>query len=253
MKDLYNALFFLFTLLFAMPVQAEKLQVVTLYSPPAVIEKEGMVTGFATEIVQEALRRMDIEFHITVMPWKRALFMTRYGKADAIFYAVKNAEREEWFYYPDEPLVRETTILVKRSSDTISVTTDNLDYRKYRLGVGRGYHYGPQVDIFLRKSSFGSVEEATSINLNFKKLLEDRIDFFLADLNIIRYYMKTIPRKGVDLVTDTKGNPVILDSVDSYLAFSKETVKPDMVKRFSSVLKEMKTDGSYDKILRSYR
>lgn len=233
---------------------AETLQVVTLYSPPLAYEHKGEVTGIAVDLVREGLRRMGLDANIVIMPWKRAVFMTRFGEADAIFYAVKNAEREKWFFYPEEHLVKETTIMLKRTGTRFGWSETQRSYPRTRLGTGRGYYYGPKLTAFLETTRFGSVEAANTIDINFAKLVEGRIDVFLADLYLARYFIKKRASSNlVEIVSHQDGTPVILDSVDSYLAFSRETTSQAMADGFSDILKEMRADGTYDAIVDRYR
>lgn len=231
------------------PVAAETLDVVTLYSPPLAYEDGGKPVGILVDIVSEGLRRMGHTAKVTIMPWKRAVFMTRFGEADALFYAVRNAEREPWFHYPDEPLVTEATVVLKRTGENIPITPGQSDYPWVRLGIGRGYYYGPRLKQFLDTATFAAVEEATSIDSNFNKLLEKRIDAFLADLILARHFLsKRASHDLVEIITDANGEPVMLDAVDSYLVFSRETMDAAMAEQFSEVLKTMKQDGTYQHI-----
>lgn len=240
-------------LLVALPASALELHVVTLYSPPLAYEKNNNVTGIGTEIVREGLKRIGVDVNFTIMPWKRALFMARFGEADAIFYAVKNKEREKWFHYPEEPLVVEATVPMRRAGESVVISPDRFHYRHYRLGIGRGYYYGPKLKRFLDRATFAKVEEATTIESNFNKLIEGRIDVFLADSILAKHFIKKrSARDLVEIVKDADGKPVILDSVDSFLAFSKETVEPDIAVRFSDALKGMKKDGTYDRIFETF-
>lgn len=233
---------------------AEAIRVVTLHSPPIAFEKDGEVVGIATDLVREGLRRMGHETVITITPWKRAIFMTRYGQADAIFYALKNDQREDWFHYPDEHLVMETTVLLKRKGGGFRWDPEQREYTKIRLGTGRGYYYGPKLEHFLKTTAFEAVEEATSIDLNFAKLLQGRVDVFLADLHLVNYSInRNAARDEVEIVTDNEGSPVIFDSEESYLAFSKRTMTKAMADQFSETLASMKADGTYDRIVSRYR
>lgn len=236
------------------PASAKDMRLVTLFSPPLAYEKDGEVTGTAVEVVREGLRRMGLLATIEIMPWKRAVFMTRFGEADALFYAVRTEEREKWFHYPDESLVIEATVAIKRRGGNVSLHPDKTENRNIRLGVGRGYYYGPKLEAFLKNSHFMKVEEATTIESNFHKLLEGRIDVFLSDLALARHFIKKrASRDVIEIVSDADGHPVTLDSVESYLVFSRETVDADVARRFGEVLREMKADGTYEQIEKTFR
>lgn len=241
-------------LCFAASAKAESLRVVTLYSPPLAFERDQQVVGMAVDLVREGLRRMGYEPEIVIMPWKRALLMTRFGEADAIFYAVRNETREAWFHYPEEPLVSETSVLLKRSGEHLNISLEKHDYRHLRVGVGHGYYYGPELKEFMDASTFGATEEASTIECNFAKLLERRIDMFLVELHLARYLLKEQSSQGpVDIVMGEDGTPLVLDSVDAYLAFSRETMSYLVADQFSGTLKAMKADGTYQKIIKLYQ
>jgi len=254
MKKLLACLSFTALLLTASPVFAEELSIVTLYSPPLAYEKGGVVKGMATEIVQEALRRMGIKASFSIMPWTRAVFMTRFGEADAIYYAVRNKEREDWFHYPDVALLTEATVMVKRKGQNVSITANRYNYESYRIGIERGYYYGPKLENFLNKSKFSKVEEATTIESNFSKLIQGRIDIFLADHTLANYFLKKQSANSlVEIVCDEAGDPIMLDAVASYLAFSKKTINKEVAEAFSRELAKMKQDGTYYTIVNKYR
>ncbi len=235
-------------------VHAATLRVVTLYAPPMAFEERGEVVGLAADLVRKGLTRMGHNVEISIVPWTRAIFMTRHGDADAIFYAVKNKEREAWFHYPEEHLVKETTVLLKRAGSYMGWNSDEQDYSRIRLGTGRGYYYGPKLNKFLETTPFSAVEEATSIDLNFAKLKEGRIDLFLADLYLVKYFMRTHNHnEAVEIVPNNDGTPLILDSVKSYLAFSKTTMPASIAEEFSQELSQMKKDGTYENIISQYR
>lgn len=254
MKQDLCSFLLLFILLPAATAYGQTLRVVTLYSPPIAYETGKEVTGIGVDLVREGLARMGHEAEISIMPWKRAVFMARFGEADAIFYLVKNEERQQWFHYPEEHLVNETTVLLKRAGEILDISLKPKKYPNIRLGIGRGYYYGPKLKKFLKNSTFESVEEATTIETNFVKLLEKRIDMFLADQLLADHFIKKRASQNlVTTITNKDGSPFVLDSVKSYLAFSKETMSQEMAATFSDVLKEMRKDGTYEDIVNKYR
>ncbi|QJB56145.1 transporter substrate-binding domain-containing protein [Pseudodesulfovibrio sp. zrk46] len=230
------------------------MRIVTLHSPPIAFEQGGKITGFGVDLVREGLRRMGHTATVNIIPWKRAVHMTRFGDADAIFYMVENVERRKWFYFPDEHLVMETTVMLKRAGESFGFSRDRTDYPEVRLGLGLGYYYGPELKEFLDNAEFESIETAPAIETNFFKLLEKRIDVFLSDLALAQYFLKERASGHiVSIVRGPDGEPLVLDSVKSYLAFSKETMSREMADAFADTLKEMKEDGTCERIINKYR
>ena len=239
-----------FILACSLPAMAQSLRVVTLSSPPLAYEQDGHVTGFASELVREGLRRIGYEAEISIVPWKRAVFMARFGEADAVFYAVRSEERLQWFFYPDEHLVVEATVMLQRTGENVKIHPGKREYPKLRMGIGRGYYYGPKLKEFLEKAKFESVEEASTIEMNFAKLLEHRIDVFLADYYLARHFIeKNASGKLVEIIRTEEGFPMSLDSVQAYLAFSRKTMSQEITDQFSKTLHGMKRDGTYTQLL----
>lgn len=233
---------------------ARNLFIATLYAPPIAYVADGETRGYGVEIVEEALQRSGFSAKVTIVPWKRGLLMTRNGEQDGLFYTVRNDEREKWFFFPDEFLIMETTVMVKRAGEVLNISPDNHDYPELSLGIGRGYFYGPKLKNFLNQSVFLKVEEANTLDLNFKKLLQGRIDMFLADSISAEHFLQANNNHELaEIVTDAAGRPVPFDSVKSYLAFSRKTMTHNEVRRFSDALSRMKDDGTYDRIINRYR
>lgn len=228
-------------------------RVVSLEAPPLVYSMGGNVFGALTDVVREGFSRMGKTVDIAVMPWSRAIASVRYGDADAVFYAIRNGEREEYLHYPDEPLWQERTVAVQLVNAPVSLDADLLNARNVRLGVGRGYYYGPRMEQLLKAEAFAAVEAVVNAESNLQKLLAGRIDAFLTDhLNALKLLRDHAVGMRLEMVSDMHGKPAILDSSPSYLAFSREAVPGDMARRFSETLSEMKRDGTYKRIMARY-
>lgn len=254
MLKIVSALLLALVLIVPATVQARDLSIATLLAPPIAFLDHGKPTGYGVEIVTEALRRAGFSSTTVIVPWKRGLFMTRNGELDGLFYTVRNTERLDWFHFPKEHLLIEATVMVKRREDVFAVGPDYLQYESRALGIGRGYYYGPKLKRFLEEGVFLRIEEANSIDLNFKKLLGGRIDMFLADADSAHHFLKTEDHKGkAEIVTDAAGNPLLFDAVKSYLAFSRKTVTEEEAQKFSEALSKMKRDGTYDAIIGKYQ
>ncbi len=243
------------TLLFAAggATQDKAVQVVSLEAPPLVYTMNGEVYGALVDVVREGLARMGHSTQITIMPWSRAMASVRYGDADAVFYAIWTEERSEYLHYPDEPLWEERTVAVQLVNGSVSLDADLTNADNVRLGVGRGYYYGPHLEKLLKNKAFASVEAVVNAENNLNKLLAGRIDAFLTDyFNALKLLRDHAVGMRLEIVSDMDGKPAILDSSQSFLAFSREVMTGDMARRFSLTLKEMKRDGTYERIMARY-
>lgn len=90
-------------------ISAKPLQLVTLEYPPYQYKERRELKGFVVAIVVEVFKRMDQPITIKKYPFARALDMVKTGRADALFTAFKNSEREKFFDYSTEILVDQNT------------------------------------------------------------------------------------------------------------------------------------------------
>lgn len=83
--------------LFSLPLPAAPLLLLTHDLPPySYINEQGEPDGLAVLPVQCALGKVDIEYSIQFVPWKRAQNMVQEGSADAFFGASRSAERDAY-------------------------------------------------------------------------------------------------------------------------------------------------------------
>nr|WP_239057306.1 transporter substrate-binding domain-containing protein [Desulfovibrio sp. JC010] len=240
-------------MLFPSVLHAEELIFVTLDTPPQTYLENGKPTGFLVEIVTEAARRAGYTPDIRVVPWKRAMAMVKKGKADAVFNAGYNEERAEFLRYPETTLITEKVVAVRSAGSDVYFSPDFAGAEKYIGGVGRGFYYGPKVDRALKENRFKRIEEVPNLDLNTKKLLLGRIDFFFADYYPVLNFLNDNNLLGkLETILEPKsGLPLVYSQSDTYLAFSRKK-HPAAFKKVSAELKKMKREGVYRKIISKY-
>jgi polar amino acid transport system substrate-binding protein len=248
------SLFFLLLLLTFPPVlSAKSLVLVTLDTPPQTYLENGKPAGFLIEIVSEAVSRAGYTPDIRIVPWKRALTMAKKGTADAVFNAGFNEKRNKYLRYPDTVLITEKVVALRRVGTDMHFSADFKGAEKYIGGVGRGFYYGKKVEQALKSNLFKRIEEVPNIDLNVKKLLLGRIDFFFADYYPALSFLNDNDLLGkVEAILDPKtGLPLVYSMSDTYLAFSRKK-DPEAFKKVSSELKKMKKEGRHKKIMLKY-
>jgi len=219
-----------------------------------VMVEENIITGLAADLATEGLKRAGFEPYIEIAPWSRAVYMAQHGFADALFYAVYNEERKEYFHYPETPLFTIDLVALKRTENSIVVTPEHQGLSHLKLGIGRGFAYGPKLQEFIDKAQFAKVETTTSNDINFKKLMDNRIDILVADKVLAHYFLKQPENLGrADFVRDENGETVIFDQLKAYLVFSRKTSAANDALHFSEALESMMTDGTYQAIINNYQ
>ncbi|WP_421901854.1 substrate-binding periplasmic protein [Maridesulfovibrio sp.] len=248
------SLLVLFALLIFPPaISAKSLILVTLDTPPQTYLENGKPTGFLVEIVAEAVKRAGYIPDIRIVPWKRAMAMAEKGTADAVFNAGFNEERYKFLRYPETILITEKVVALRRAGSDTYFSADFVGAEKYIGGVGRAFYYGEKVDKALKDKLFKRIEEVPNLDLNAKKLLMGRIDFFFADYYPALSFLNDHNLLDkVEAVLDPKtGLPLVYSKSDTYLAFSRKKA-PEAFKKVSAELKKMKQDGIYKKIMFKY-
>jgi len=177
------------TILLAVPGSslAGKLLFVSSDWPPYVFAENGQATGIDVEIVREVCKRSSIDVNIRLVPWKRAVFMVKKGNAAGLFSAKHTKERTEFLHYPSTNLNVEKTVLLARRDKRIRITgLDDIGNR--RVGVVRGYTYGPKFENCkrLKKTVFNDDVEMIKI------LDMGRIDMAVGDEGALKFIGKKI-------------------------------------------------------------
>ncbi|MEJ2641857.1 MAG: transporter substrate-binding domain-containing protein [Desulfosarcinaceae bacterium] len=252
-KKYITAIFLLF-LSYPAIVSAGKLSLVTLESPPAEYLENGQQKGINIDIVKEGLNRMGHECEIKFVPWKRALLMVKNGKADGIIDAAYNEERAEYLHYPSEEIYVEKWYCFKRKNSDLTLDIDFKNAGSITLGTSRGFVYGGKIQEMIDRRLFKRTEEVYNNELNIKKLIGRRIDMFVGVKATILFLAKKMGYGNkIDIVKQTgTTEEYLLSSSKTYLGFSKKTTAPQFAEQFSTIVAEMKADGTIEKISMKY-
>lgn len=222
---------------------AQRIQVVTEEYPPYNhLDAHKQVVGLSTEVVKEALRRARIDYQITLYPWARAYRMAQEQPNVLIYSIGRNAQREALFQWVD--IIAPYNVYLYRLKSRPEVQPQSLEQlKRYRIGAVRDdvraqylEKHGIPMDLV--------VEDAA----NAKKLASTRIDLFPIDeIAQVALYK----REGLDPASVEKALPLPELSSGLYMAFSLPT-DPALVERCRQALRDMRRDGTLDKIKARY-
>ncbi|AZZ91840.1 transporter substrate-binding domain-containing protein [Hahella sp. KA22] len=245
MKKLYLALISL--IMMSGIVKAETVELVTLQYPPYQYQEEDEVQGLVVNIVNEAFRRVGMDTNIRLNAWPRSLEMVRSGQADAIFTAYKTPEREEFLHYSNVVLMPQEIVLFAKKDSNISFNGDLTALANVKIGVVRDISYGSTFDEARKNGMFKQISETTNLEQSVKKLESGRIDLLISNK-----YTALAMFKNLGFAGQFKELTPSIQSVPSYIAFSKKKDLAGLRDKFDGALKEMMSDGSYDKYLSAY-
>ncbi|MBU2713685.1 substrate-binding periplasmic protein [Zooshikella harenae] len=226
----------------------EELEIVTLQYPPYEYKDSGTVKGIAVDIVKEAFRRIKYPIRIEVYPWARAIKKIKMGDADAIFTAFKTPDRELFADYSNEILLNQVVSLYTLKKSTIQFDGDLTKLARYRFGIIRKVSYGEAFDNALDKGIISFTMISNSGESNFQMLILGRVDIVVSN----RYGAKYI-LTDLGSLNEVKELHPPLQSIPSYIAFSKKRKLTRVRDKFDKGLSEMKKDGTYRKIIDNFQ
>ncbi|KPA11666.1 amino acid ABC transporter periplasmic protein [Candidatus Magnetomorum sp. HK-1] len=169
---------------------------------------------------------------------------TKKLKYDASSFWFITEDKQKVFHYSDS-LNTEKTVFFHLKTTKIPDWKTMQDLSKFRIGATRGYSYSKE---FWQAGKNGiiNIEEASSDETNFKKLLKERIDIFPSGI-VVGYgtLNKLFDRTRVDMLTY---NPQVLRESTSHLIFPKNSPKSlKYLEAFNKGLDKLKTEGLYQK------
>lgn len=222
---------------------AQPLTVVTEEYPPYnYLDENKQVVGLSTDVVKEVLRRLNLPYRISLYPWARAYHMAQ-NQPNVLIYSIgRNSQRETMFQWVD--VIAPYNVFMYRLRSRPEVHAQKVEQLKhYRIGAVRD-------DVraqYLEKMGIPT-DLVVDDSANAKKLASQRIDMFPIDeIAMVALYR----REGLDPLSVEKALALPDLSSGLYMAFSLQTA-PDLVERCRSALRDMRRDGTLEKIKAAY-
>ncbi|GAB2879091.1 transporter substrate-binding domain-containing protein [Pseudoduganella ginsengisoli] len=215
---------------------------------PPLITGGAEPTGFAVELVRQVFRQMGDDVAVNLYPWERAMAMVKAGQADCIFTIYRSPVREQFLDYSHEVLAQQVVYFFARKQDAPEFN-GNMDLVKgVRIGVARQINYGPRFEGFRDRLV---IDEASTIEQNFRKLAAGRVDLVPSNLHTA---MATLALPGMRDAADTivRLSPPI-EAVPSYIGFSRQRHLSELRDRFDSELKKFFKSDAYRAMLEKYQ
>tara|TARA_R110002167_G_scaffold21306_4_gene77654 strand:- start:34 stop:744 length:711 start_codon:yes stop_codon:yes gene_type:complete len=235
-------------MLFSYQSHAKKLLLVAAEaSVPTSYELDGKQKGILIEVINEVFARAGYAIEIELKPWARCLKEVKHGIVDGIFSAFVTPERQSYLTYTNEILIMQSQAFFVPLHSTITFDGDLKKMSNLSIGVINKTSYGPILDKALKDGMFNRIEIAQSSKSNLLKLIAGRIDLIPSYRHVVLSTAKTLGLE--DSIKQL--NPTV-ESIPSYLAFSKNKDFSQVIIDYDNTLKSMKQDGSYDKIFKQY-
>lgn len=221
----------------AAAAEAAGLKVLTEESPPLNFIRDGEVTGLATEVVGELVKRTGTAARIRLVPWQEGYQALLEQPDVALFSTVMTAERKPLFQWVGPLAILDTNLYARKGSGIAITNLD--DARKVGRIATVAKYYSDQV---LAKEGFANAQSYPSREATVRALLDGKVNL-LASSNL--GMPAALEKMGGSM--DDVENAFTLSTDLFYIAFSKRA-SPRLVARWQDALDEMKRDGSFARI-----
>ncbi len=183
--------------------------------PPYHWQNGTAYKGLSIKLLEKISENTKIKFVPKFYPWVRALKMIEEGDVDIVLSLKKTPEREYFMTFSPEPVFPNPMSVFYNSSNKFEYK-EWLSLKKFKGGVSLGDKFGDGFDEFLGKEL--NVDIAPTMEENFIKLQNQRIDYFITGRYVGLYYIKETHLESEIKVQDLDVNKGFI-----YFGYSKKS------------------------------
>ncbi|RDH41910.1 substrate-binding periplasmic protein [Zooshikella ganghwensis] len=210
------------------------------------VNKSSKHYGFACRVISKAFEKVGItvEYHFT--NWARAMEMAKAGTVDGTFLWYKTPEREPFFYFSKQPILKISVVFFYRKNMQFKWNTLE-DTQTYRIGAPIGYHISDEFEKY-EKAGLINVTRIQSDIFLLRMLIRNRIDLFPQDFFV--GYNLLNNNFSADISRTITNSPKPLTERPSYLLLTKTNPKnKKIITLFNKGFSELVNNGDYDQFL----
>jgi polar amino acid transport system substrate-binding protein len=209
--------------------------------PPVTFMKNGKVTGLVTDMVREISARQGIEEPVHLTSWDEAYKVALSNPNVVLFSAEKTEQREKLFQWVGPVGKNSAIFYAKRGS---GIRMNSIDDARKVAAIATTSNWFTEQD--LKSRGFTNLASSPLPTDNVRKLMKGEVGLSVFTDITVPQIVKNAGYSMDDL------EPVFtLSSTYFYIAMSLGT-PPELVKKWQSILDELKKDGTFEKIYRGY-
>lgn len=219
--------------------QTTELKLISDVWPPFTnVETED---SFATDLVKEALNRINIQVTIEITEFSNIITDINSGKFEGSAALWLTEERERNYIFSKPYLQNQLILVGHKGKDMSKVSFSELKGK--RIGVIENYAYGNE----LYEDKGIIVVSGESNQDNLENLLSNKIDYMLVDALLIQYMLK-YQVNDVSEYLAVGSEPLLIKSL--HFVLRKDISNSEqIISRFNVEIQNMISDGTYHKIL----
>ena len=216
-------------------VSAESIRVVTENLPPyQIINKDGSIGGFATEVVIALFEITKDHPQVEVMPWARA-YEQALHEENTLIYSIYRTQYREAFFQWIGPLMSEHVYFWGLNDSFPDPVKSLADLHSYTVAASRNSN----AEQYLQAGGFIHIYPTVDDEQPMRMLLKNRIDLII-DTELI---MNT---RAKNLNLDISNIKAVIEipqlQANLSMAFSNGT-SPEIISRFQAAYQKLKVSG----------
>ena len=215
----------------------DHLTILTEEYAPLNFTKDGSLTGQATEVVVELLKRSGTDATINIVPWEEGYKAVLEQPNTALFTTVMTPERKDRLQWVGPVTTLDTNFYALKGSGIVIKTLD--DAKKVVSIATVTDHHTEQV---LKDEGFTNLQSYPNDQAALQKLLSGEVQLYITTNVAVPMLLEN---SGATM--DDVENVFTVSTDLAYIAFSL-TTPPELVARWQSALDGMKRDESFNRI-----
>lgn len=210
--------------------------------PPYHWNDNGKIVGASVDLHQIIFDELNIPFEAKYHgPWKRVLFDAEQGRIDLVMALKKTPTRQQFLNFTEDPVFPNPFSVFVTQSSTFTFNNWQDLIGKYG-GKNAGDRYGQKFDEYLAANL--QVHPAKTPEHNFKKLISNRIDYFIHSRYSGAAFLTTFAQGDQVQILDKNINEGFIHS-----GFSKQSTCSKHLTYMNQRYQELMADGTASKLL----
>jgi ABC-type amino acid transport substrate-binding protein len=217
------------------------LKMLTEEYPPVTFMKDGKVSGFVTDVVREIISRQGIRDNIKLISWEEA-YKEALSNPNAVLFSTERTEEREKLFQWVGPVGKNSSIFYAKKGSGIKI--NSLEEARKMAAIATTTDWFTEQ--YLKSKGFTNLVSSPLPITNVKQLMDGEIQLSIfTDI--------TIPEiaKKAGYSMDVLEPVFTVSNTYFYIAISLGT-PVELVKKWQSVLDDLKSDGTFEKIYRNY-
>nr|5TUJ_C Chain C, Ancestral protein CDT-Anc1 [unidentified] len=208
------------------------------YKPFSFKDKNGQYTGFDIDLAKALAKELGVKVEFVPTTWDGIIPALQTGKFDIVMSGMTiTPERKKKVDFSDPYMTAGQTILVKKDNADKIKSFEDLNKPDVKVAVQLGTTSEQAAKEFLPKAKIRTFENNAEA---FQEVVSGRADAMVTDSPVAAYYAKKNPGLAV----------VVVDEPFTHepLGFAIRKGDPELLNWVNNWLKQMKKDGTYDKL-----